>query len=416
MPTADIGLQWPAISRLSPLSRLSPESLREVQRVAHVGELEPGQDLFRKGSSDAFDYFLVDGTVELHGEPSGPRSVSGGTAGALAPLSCERPRPVTARARTRIRFLRLQAGLLDMLSDCANDGGYTVREFRPDDEDPQSRLLFEIYNAYAEDRLVVPAVPELAERIRRAVDDVGNGAPQIARVVQADPAVAARLVRVANSALYAGNSPVRNLREAVVRLGLQATRDLVVAFTLQNLFESVHGELRRRLLDVWRQSTYVAAVSHALARRIRGWDPDRAMLGGLLHDIGAAVLITHAEHWPELISDPAQLERVIGALGGEVGSLALSRWGFQDDLVTVAREARSWMRDPGGAPDLCDVILLARLYGLRTGAGAPPDLPALESVPAYARLGLASLPAGEVSGMLEEAQKEIGELRRLLVS
>ena len=92
--------------------------------------------------------------------------------------------------------------------------GYVVQEFRPDDEDVENRLLFEIYQAYADNQLEIPAVPELAERIRRAVDDASNGAAEVARVVQADPAVAARVVRVANSAAYAGKAPARNLREA----------------------------------------------------------------------------------------------------------------------------------------------------------------------------------------------------------
>ncbi len=294
-------------------------------------------------------------------------------------------------------------------------GGYVVQEFRPDDEDAENRLLFDVYHAYAEDRLEVPAVPELAERIRRAVDDPTNGAPEIARVVQADPAVAARLVRVANSALYAGKAPARNLREAVVRLGLQATRDLVVAVTVQNLFSSTHGALRRRLLDVWRHSTHVAAVSFALARRLKAVDPERALLAGLLHDIGAAILITHAGRWPELAEDPAKLDRVVTALRGEIGALALSRWGFDGDLLTAAREAESWFRDPANPPELCDVVLLAQLYALTTGEHAPADLPPFESVPAYVRLGLAVMPVADVSQMLQEAQKEITELRRLLL-
>ena len=293
--------------------------------------------------------------------------------------------------------------------------GYVVQEFRPDDEDVENRLLFEIYQAYADNQLEIPAVPELAERIRRAVDDASNGAAEVARVVQADPAVAARVVRVANSAAYAGKAPARNLREAVVRLGLQPTRDLVVAVTMQQIFSNAHAALRRRLLELWRHSTHVAAVTFALARRLKGMDAERALLAGLLHDIGAAVLITHAGRWPELADDPVKMDRVVGALGGEIGVLALSRWGFEDDLLTAAREAESWQRQPSTPPEPCDVVLIAQLYALSTGESAPAGLPAFESVPAYAALGLSTMPVGDVSQMLREAQQEIMELRRLLL-
>jgi HD-like signal output (HDOD) protein len=293
--------------------------------------------------------------------------------------------------------------------------GYVVQEFRPDDEDVENRLLFDIYQAYADNQLEIPAVPELAERIRRAVDDTSNGAAEVARVVQADPAVAARVVRVANSAAYAGKAPARNLREAVVRLGLQPTRDLVVAVTMQQIFSNAHAALRRRLLELWRHSTHVAAVTFSLARRLKGMDAERALLAGLLHDIGAAVLITHAGRWPELVEEPKKLERVVGSLGGEIGVLALSRWGFEDDLLAAAREAESWQRQPSTPPELCDVVLIAQLYALSTGEGAPAGLPALDSVPAYTTLGLATMPAGDITQMLREAQQEIMELRRLLL-
>jgi HD-like signal output (HDOD) protein len=415
MSTSEAGLSWPAVARLSPLSGLSPESLLELRRSAQLGELQPGQDLFRRGTDDAFDYYLVAGTVDLVGaDTAESRSLSVAQEGALQPVTVARPRPVTARARTPVRYLKVQSGLLELLGPRDAREGYSVQEFRPDDEAVEGRLLFDIYQAYAEDRLEIPALPELAERIRRAVDDPGNGASEVARVVQADPAIAARLLRVANSALYGGASPARSLREAVVRLGLKATRDLVFAFTVEHAFTSQHSALRRRLLDVWRHSTFVAAIAFTLARQLNGFDPERALLAGLLHDVGAALLVTRADAWPELTDDPAKLQQVIDALRGEIGALLLERWGFQDDLVTAAREAEAWHRDPRPAADLCDIVLLSQLYALRR-SGGPANLPDLNAVPAFARLGLAALPPDQVTAMFEDAQKEIGELRRLLL-
>jgi HD-like signal output (HDOD) protein len=416
MTSAETALQWPAIARLAPLSRLGPESLREVQRTAHIGELEPGQELFRKGSADRFDFYLVDGTVDLVGSDAGATSVTATRDGALQIVDTVRPRPATARARTRVQFLRLDAGILDMLTAGGGEAGYTVEEYRPDDEALEGRLLFDIYQAYAEDRLEIPAVPELAARIRRAVDDPANGAAEITRVVQADPAVAARLVQVANSALYASASPVRNLREAVVRIGLRATRDLVVSFTVQNLFKTDDAALRRSLLEVWRHSTLVGAISFTLARCVGAIDPEHALLAGLLHDIGAAMLVTHAERWPELGGDRSRLAGVVAKLRGEVGALVLMRWNFPDDMVHVAREAESWWREHPGPPDVCDVVMLAQLYAYQSSGTRPADLPAMEGLPAYAGLGLAELQARHGNCVLDEAQKEVAEMRRLLLA
>jgi len=65
MSLSDGAVNWSAVAVLSPLSRLTADALVEVRRSALLGELEPGQDLFRRGSDDAFDYFLLDGTLDL---------------------------------------------------------------------------------------------------------------------------------------------------------------------------------------------------------------------------------------------------------------------------------------------------------------------------------------------------------------
>jgi HD-like signal output (HDOD) protein len=412
---ADAVPQWPSVTRLAPLSHLGPESLREVQRIGLLGELEPGQELFHKGSADQFDFYLIEGAVDLVGSEASDRTVSARGGATLEPVATTRPRPVSARARTRVRFLRVEAGLLEILLQQGDTGGYTVQEYRPDDDDLESRLLFEIYQEYAEDRLEIPAVPELAERIRRAVSDPNNGAAQVARIVQADPAVAARLVRAASSALYANAAPARNLREAIVRLGLTATRDLVISFTVQNLFKPSDPSLRRRLLETWRRSSFVGAVSFTLARHVSGFEPEHALLGGLLHDVGAAMLITHADVWKELKDAPDRLDHVIDRLRGEVGAIVLGHWGLGDDLVMTAREAREWWRKPGAKADVCDVVLVAQLYAYQSSGGPPAGVPELEALPAYRRLGLESVRAERGNCILEDAQKEIAEMRRLLL-
>ncbi|MEM7292001.1 MAG: HDOD domain-containing protein, partial [Pseudomonadota bacterium] len=81
--------------------------------------------------------------------------------------------------------------------------------------------------AFLDDKIELPNLPEVAWKVREAMVDPDISIEDIALIVQNDPAISARLVQVANSALYRGLTKVENLRMVVGRLGLKATQNLV---------------------------------------------------------------------------------------------------------------------------------------------------------------------------------------------
>lgn len=281
-------------------------------------------------------------------------------------------------------------------------------------DDPLYAVLMAIHGHLQSNRLQLPSLPDVAWRVRRVTEQDNSTADDIAQVINADPAMAAKLVRAANSAVFRGFSETSALRDVIVRLGLETTRQLVTVFALRELFRTDKPVLRAAMDRLWHHTREVAAVAWALARAVPGINPEEAMLAGLLHGIGAIPIIQYAERYPSLCEDEKELSAAIEALQGEVGGAILRHWGFSDTICETAEQAGQWHFDSGrDEPRLVDVVLIAQMHALisqQRGA----DLPVFAEVPAFNRLGALSLTPEKSLRVLLSAQEQVESLKGLL--
>ncbi len=131
-----------SLGQLVPLNTLSEELLREVSKKAVIEQLRPGKFLFRKGMRDHFACYLLTGEVELLRDRTVEGVIKGGTPKALHPLAPGMPRQVSARARTAVTYVRIDAGLLDVMLEWDQTARYKVTEIdSEEDGDWMTRLL-----------------------------------------------------------------------------------------------------------------------------------------------------------------------------------------------------------------------------------------------------------------------------------
>src|SRR5690606_20028635 len=216
-----------------------------------------------------------------------------------------------------------------------------VEQLDEETADVGVRLFHRLFQDLQNGTLSLPSMPDVAMRVRQAVNEEDVSAAYLAKIIQIDPAVAARVIQVANSALYGSGQGVDSLIAAIQRLGSQKTREVVMAVTLREVFKTRSALLTKRMAQLWQHSSLVAATAAVLARKLFGFSPERALLAGLVHDIGIVPMLAHAEAYPQLAEDPASLEATIGTYRGQVGAMILRRWNFPEDLVTVALEAEN---------------------------------------------------------------------------
>jgi len=227
--------------------------------------------------------------------------------------------------------------------------------------EPEEVFVNELVQDLESGHLQLPTLPEVALRVRDVVDDENASASQIADIIGQDAALSARLLQVANSPLYRGRQEIDRLSMVISRLGNKLVRNLVTSQVMKQMFQATNDMVDQRLRAVWEHSVQVAAIARALAGQTPGVEPDQAMLGGLLHDIGTLPILYRAEERDDLLDTPGLLDHLIESLHTRIGGAILKHWKFPDALVAVAAEHEDLVRDHSGPADLVDVVQVANL-------------------------------------------------------
>jgi HD-like signal output (HDOD) protein len=255
----------------------------------------------------------------------------------------------------------------------------------------------------------LPSMPAVAARIHDAMASPNWSMRTIATIIKSDLGTTTYLLQVANSPLYAGASPVRQVEQAIARLGINSTRHLVMAHAVRSAFSTRSAMLKSLMQRTWVSSTRVAALCGVLAKHCSSFRPESATLAGLLQDIGVLPILNVLNRYQEQLTNEAPVLHAIDRFAPSVGTILLTRWGFDADMVEVARSRGNWLRNPQPTADLADVVLIARLHANIT-SGNQAQSPRVDAVPAFSKLALGGLePDGSIT-LLHAEEASIGDL------
>ncbi len=406
------------LRKFIPLNEWRREQLELLANTVEVTFSEPGTTLIQLGSNDEQSYYLISGRVLLTAADGKTKVLDSAEGHIVHPLSQLLPRKFRVTCQSRVEYLCIDNYLIyeAVKSQAPTDmpDGYEVGEaVQMAGNGITNHLSRQLEQDLQLDRLHLPSLPEVASKLGRAIQDESSDANTIARIIQSDPAITAKIVKAANSAFYGSMNPVESCTKAVVRLGLRVTHNLVVNYTMRDLFQAKSDLLNQRMHDLWKHSIRVAAICYVLAKRFKKFNPDEAMSIGLLHDIGVAAILNNAASYPEMASDPAAVDRAIAQLRAPFGSRILKSWRFADEYITAAAEAENWMREDDGPPNYCDLLIVAQLHSF-VGTPHAMSVPALNQVPAMPRLNLGELTPHLSLAILEAAQEQVEETEALL--
>ena len=226
-------------------------------------------------------------------------------------------------------FVRFPADLMRLESHSEYET-VILDEITQADEALDKSVLFEVYHALMSDDLVLPSLPDVALRIQEAANNENTSIEDVASVIGGDPSTAAYCVSVANNAAHAGACEIDNVLDAVVRMGIQPTRDIVVAYTMRSLFKGTNPLSKKLMHNAWTHSCRIAVLSYILARDFAKLSAERALLAGLLHDIGITVVIGEAQKHVAVMTDVTAFNHLCHELSGQVGAMVLRAWKFPD--------------------------------------------------------------------------------------
>ncbi len=212
----------------------------------------------------------------------------------------------------------------------------------------------------------------------RLLDDLNSSVEDVAAALGKDPVLAARVLRLANSALYLRTRRVATLREAVVLVGFAAVRSLLVTAVAYDAFRPGAPGYGLDRVQLWQHALAVATVARYLAAT-RKRDTEAAFVAGLLHDIGKLALSSALqEQYAEVLAAVAQgmdfveAERaVLGCDHAQVGAEAARRWNLPEPLVAAIEHHHR--PEEAEDPWLADVVHVADALCLMLGFGVGTD-------------------------------------------
>jgi len=210
----------------------------------------------------------------------------------------------------------------------------------------------------------LPVFPPVLGRLTQALASEKTGAEDVAQILAQDPALTARLLRVANSVYYAATTAgVSSVTHAVARLGFREISRLFTALTVIRTFDQMGRHLDHD--QFWKHSLTAGITTRVIKRYCGAADPfseDDAYVAGLLHDIGVLVL---DQHFPALYVEVnavarrecisrADAERlVLGIDHGEIAGQLFRRWRIPSPVA----QAVTWHHQPGQAEPGCRTLV-----------------------------------------------------------
>lgn len=184
----------------------------------------------------------------------------------------------------------------------------------------------------------LPTPPIVFHQIQKAINDPNISAASVAGILSEDPAMSIKVLKLTNSAFYGLSREIDSVKQAVIIVGLEAIKNLVLAASVLDMFKGTDLD-REGQEKFWRHALAVASCGRILARKVktRGMiDPDAAFSCGLLHDIGKMVLCCFLqdefkkvteERQGDLESETFEIEeKVLGYNHAQIGGLLAAQW------------------------------------------------------------------------------------------
>ncbi len=199
-------------------------------------------------------------------------------------------------------------------------------------------FLIHVQKELNSNRLVLPSLPNVALKVREAVNHGDASAQDIANIITTDAVISARLIQVVNSPLYSGKTEITSIQLAISRLGNNTIRTLVTSLAMRQLYTTQSKVLEKYFKKIWLDSINVASISRALSVFTPHLSADSAMLAGLMHQIGKLPILALIEDIPEFRDHPARLEKLLEKAHRPVAKIIMNSWRVPSDLKAVPSE------------------------------------------------------------------------------
>lgn len=192
----------------------------------------------------------------------------------------------------------------------------------------------------------LPSLPVVAIKLLKLTRDDTSAAGDLVRLIETDPAITAKILRIVNSAAYGLPRKIASVKHAIVLLGFAAIRSLAMDVVLYDQLINQRGRHAFNRVHFWQHCLTVATLCRSLAKKLDYPDPEEAYIAGLLHDIGKIITETYGRvSYSDLLSQLDNHEgmlidiekKLIGLSHNDIGAFVCQQWGLPDNVVLALK-------------------------------------------------------------------------------
>jgi HD-like signal output (HDOD) protein len=268
--------------------------------------------------------------------------------------------------------------------------------------------LMDMVEEYAaSETLNLPVFPSVAQELYGKMSDEDASINDIAAIITKDQALAARMLKLANSAFFAGLNKVRTIRESIMRLGVNQVFNCVVASSQKDYYSSHDPLIAEHLQTLWKHALATGKGSHWLLRKTGyGELADEGFLAGLFHDIGKLLLLRvleaiGSENPDVTLTGPFILE-ILDSMHVAQGHTLMTEWSIPQVYCDVALHHHDEQFD--GSDSLLIAVRIANQVCAKMGISLRPDPTILTAtLPEVHAFSVKEITLGELEVVIEDA-------------
>jgi len=241
----------------------------------------------------------------------------------------------------------------------------------PEEEDFREKIVDIILSR----KFDLPMLPHVALKVIRLTGSADTSMQDLAKVILTDQTIATKIIQISNSPVYAGTVEIKNINQALVRLGQTEIKNLMLAISLQTkIFKSkLYGRLAKQL---WERSVGVAFASRVVASMV-GYDKEEAFLCGLMHNLGKMITVSIIENAQRKLTSEFKatqklVEGVLEQYHTDVGELTVEKWTLPKSVGYTLRYYHR-LNDLEESSKLAPTVALSEVFCRAAGFGGEAE-------------------------------------------
>lgn len=201
-----------------------------------------------------------------------------------------------------------------------------------------SDVVGEIISRFKSGNVDLPVLPDIAIKVYNICEKENFSINELVKVIETDTTITTKLLSVSNSPRYKTVSETETLKNAINKIGVKTTRNLVFTISNRNVFKAKNGSLKTLLEQVWEHSYATGVCSRLVAEAVKHPSPENMFTYGLLHDVGKLLFISMIDDMLDEKDkvDEYSVSQTIDQMHCDFGAALLSKWKFSESFRTIA--------------------------------------------------------------------------------